>query len=286
MTWTGQDAYQLHEVSCDGGVLLVRFNQPEQLNAFTLESMEELAALLNAAAHNPEIRVLVLTGTGRAFCAGGNAKAMGDRNEQAGSAHPLDRPLWNAPTMSVPARMALRRQTGRELMQAVAELDKPTIAAVNGIAAGAGMDIALACDLRFAAEDARFAQIYVRRGLVPFDGGMWWLPRLVGLGRAYELLYTGDWVDAATAERIGLVNRVCAAEALLEETLAFARRLADGPPVALATIKHLTRQALSMEFPEMLERTYTAAEYLFRTADHREAMAAFADKRDPVYEGH
>jgi enoyl-CoA hydratase/carnithine racemase len=285
VTWLGAEQFDHHAVEVVDGVLVVRFNQPEALNPFTLDSMNELALLLHAAKHNPDIRVLVLTGTGRAFSAGGNAKAMGERSGDKGSAHPLDRPLWNVPVMSVPERMAAAKQTGRELMLAVHALDKPTIAAVNGLAAGAGMDISLACDIRYAAREARFAQIYVRRGLIPFDGGMYWLPRLVGLSKAYELMYSGDWVDAEEAKRIGLVSEVLAAEDLMPHALGFARRLAAGPPIALQTIKHLTRDSLRTDFPEMMARTYAAAEYLFHTRDHAEAMEAFAARRDPSYVG-
>jgi 2-(1,2-epoxy-1,2-dihydrophenyl)acetyl-CoA isomerase len=277
--------YELNDVSLIEGVLLVRFNQPDSLNALTLESMNELADLVHRAGTDPDVSVLVLTGTGRAFCAGGNAKAMGEQSEQAASAHPLDRPLWNVPSMTVEARFENKPQTGRELMLAIADLDKPTIAAVNGIAAGAGMDLALACDLRFMAASARFAQIYIRRGLIPFDGGLYWLPRLIGLSRALELMYTGDWVGAERAESIGLVNRVVSDDDLITETLAMAHRLADGPSVALQTIKHLARKSLDMTLPEMLEQTYAAVGFLFSTEDHREAMRAFLDKRDPVFQG-
>ncbi|PZF83347.1 enoyl-CoA hydratase/isomerase family protein [Jiangella anatolica] len=285
MTWLGADTYTYHEVTFDDGVLVVRFDQPEALNPFTLASMNELALALNAAAHNPDIRVLVLTGTGRAFSAGGNAKAMGERKDGGNGAHPLDRPLWNVPTMSVEERLRHTKQTGRELMLALHRLDKPTIAAVNGLAAGAGMDISLACDIRIAAAEARFAQIYVRRGLIPFDGGMFWLPRLVGLSKALELMYTGDWVDAEEALRLGLVSAVHPQDDLMPRTLELARRLASGPPAALAAIKNITRRALQLDLPQTMELTYGAAEYLFRTADHAEAMAAYAERRDAAYTG-
>lgn len=285
MSWLGKDEFTCHQVSLDGGVLLVRFDQPDSLNAFTLEAMDELALVLHAATHNPEVRVLVLTGTGRAFSAGGNAKAMGDREPGKGSAHPLDRPLWNVPSMSFEQRQARIRQTGRELVLALHHLDKPTIAVVNGLAAGAGMDVSLACDIRYAATEARFAQIYVRRGLIPFDGGMYWLPRLVGLSRAYELMYTGDWVDSAEALRIGLVSRVVPQDELVPAALELAGRIAAGPPVALQAIKHITRRAGQLDLPQTLELAYSTADYLFRTRDHQEAIAAFTERRDPTYTG-
>jgi 2-(1,2-epoxy-1,2-dihydrophenyl)acetyl-CoA isomerase len=285
MTWLGAESFSYHAVEFDAGVLLIRFDQPDSLNAFTLDSMNELALLLHAAKHNPDIRALVLTGTGRAFSAGGNAKAMGDRSGDKGAAHPLDRPLWNVPSLTVEQRLAGAKQTGRELMLALYRLDKPTFAAVNGLAAGAGMDISLACDIRYAAREARFAQIYVRRGLIPFDGGMFWLPRLVGLSKAYELMYTGDWVEAEEAHRIGLVSGVLDAEELLPHTLALAKRVAAGPPIALATVKHITRKAWRLDFEDVMAESYAAAEYLFRTRDHAEAIDAFVNKRDAGFTG-
>lgn len=266
------------------GVLVVTLNRPDVTNALVLEMVEELATLLDLVRIDPSVRVLVFTGSGKAFSAGGNVKSMGDKPEED-RAHPLRRPLWNIPTLSPAERLEKNRLTGMRVMKAIYSLDKPTIAAVNGVAAGAGMDMALACDIRIASEQASFRQAYVRMGLIPFDGGMYWLPRLVGPGRAAEIMLTGDPVDAATAERIGLVNRVVAPDQLLPTTLELARRLASGAPVAQQMIKHMTRQAQSLSFPAALDLFYQAVEVLFTTEDHAEAVQAFQEKRPPNFKG-
>lgn len=285
MTWLGPDEYELHSISFSDGVLLVEFDRSEQLNALTLEALDEMAMLLHVVRTNPDIRAVVLTGSGRAFCAGGNAKAMGEKSEDKGAAHPLDRPLWNTPSMAVDERLRLTRQTGREIMVGIHQLDKPFIAAVNGLAAGAGMDLALACDIRLASTEARFSQIYVRRGLPPADGGMYWLPRLIGWSNAMELMLTGEWVDAGRAETLGLVSRVVAPDRLVDEALDLARRIALNPPLTVQAIKYGARNSAMVELPEALELSYRLAEYLFHTDDHREAIAAWLEKRDPSYRG-
>jgi enoyl-CoA hydratase/carnithine racemase len=274
------------EVTLTNGVFRIRLNDPEALNALSLTMMTELAEALHIVRADAAARVLVITGTGRGFCAGGNVKAMGEEEKQGeATAHPLQRPLWNTPSMSVDDRLQLHRQTGREIMLAIYKLDKPTIAAVNGLAAGAGCDLSLVCDMRFAARSARFSEIYVRRGIVPADGGMFWLPRLIGVARALELIYSGDWISAEDAARIGMVNRIVDDDALLDEVTAFAERIAQGPPLALEAIKYGVRRANLEGFEESLETSYGLCEYLLRTEDHLEAIAAHKEKRPPQFVG-
>ncbi|TAK54548.1 MAG: enoyl-CoA hydratase [Gammaproteobacteria bacterium] len=268
----------------EDGVLVVTLNRPEITNALVLEMIEELATLIDLIRVDPSVRVLVLTGSGKAFSAGGNVKSMGDSPEDD-RAHPLRRPLWNIPTLTPADRLGKDRLTGMRVMKALYALDKPIIAAVNGVAAGAGMDMALACDIRIASEHASFRQAYVRVGLIPFDGGMYWLPRLVGPGRAAEMMLTGDPVDAATAERIGLVNRVVPPEQLLPAAMELAKRLANGAPIAQQMIKHMTRQAQTLSFPAALDLFYQAVDVLFTTEDHAEAVQAFQDRRPPSFKG-
>lgn len=279
-----QDDFQNLEIVQDGGVVMATLNKPENMNALVLEMIQELAIVIDVVRTDPHTKVLVLTGKGKAFSAGGNVKAMGDTAEN-NQAHPLNRPLWNIPTMNSKQRLDKNRTTGLRIMKSLHELDKPTIAAVNGIAAGAGMDLSLACDVRIAAEGATFRQSYVKVGIVPFDGGMYWLPRLIGMGRALELMYTGDSVDAAKAERIGLVNKVVPQAELVACALELAHRLARGPAVAIQMIKHLTREGQSLSFPEALELYYSAVDVLMATEDHNEAIRALLEKREPDFKG-
>jgi enoyl-CoA hydratase/carnithine racemase len=280
------EQFTMLEATLANGVFRIRLNDPKTLNALSLEMMTELAEALYIVKVEKAARVLVITGTGRGFCAGGNVKAMGEEEQQdEPSAHPLQRPLWNVPSMSVDDRLQRSRQTGREIMLAIHKLDKPTIAAVNGLAAGAGCDLSLVCDLRFAARSAKFSEIYVRRGIVPADGGMFWLPRLVGVSRALELIYSGDWISAEDAARIGMVNRTVDDDTLLDEVTAFAERIAQGPPLALEAIKYGVRRANLEGFEDSLETSYGLCEYLLQTQDHLEAIAAHKERRPPHFVG-
>lgn len=269
----------------DADVVSVTFNKPEWKNSLHMDMVQELTTLVDLVARDPGARVLVLTGAGSAFSSGGNVRAMGETSEQRTAAHPLNRPILNLPTMTATERLQLERQTGKRLMLGVANLEKPTIAAVNGIAAGAGMDISLACDFRFVSETAVFYQVYVRRGLAPIDGGFFWLPRIVGYPKALELMYTGDGVDAREAERIGLVNRVYAPDELMPATLKFARRLAEGPAIAQQMIKSGIRASLHMSLDESLDLSYKTYEYLLQTADHQEGVRSFLERRPAQFRG-
>jgi enoyl-CoA hydratase/carnithine racemase len=165
------------------------------------------------------------------------------------------------------------------------DLDKPVLAAVNGVAVGAGMDMALMCDIRFAARSARFSEGYVRVGLVPGDGGCYYLPRLVGTAKALELLWTGDFVDAEEALRLGLVSQVHPDEELLSATYAFARRLAEGPPVAIRLIKRAVHQSARTDLRTALDLISSHQAVVQSTHDSKEAYAAFRQKRKPLFEG-
>lgn len=252
----------------DQGVATITLNRPEKLNAFTAEMLEDWLAALDACRTSSEIRVVIVTGTGRAFTTGGDMEALGAAAEQTPSA----------------IRDRLVNGTQR-LPRKLAEIDKPVIAAMNGIATGAGLDIALACDLRFAAESARFAETYARMGLIPGLGGAWLLPRLVGHAKALEMLWSCDWIEAREAERIGLVNKVVPDALLMDETYAFARRLAQGPPLAIQGIKRLVRMAREQDFCTSLEVAATSMITVRSSEDHKEAVTAFRDKRTPLFQG-
>lgn len=249
------------------GVATITLNRPRRKNAFTFEVVEQWADALHEAARDPDIRAVVLTGAGDAFCSGVDLDALA----QVGAA-PLD-------------RKTMLTEHIHRVARAVDELDKPVIAAVNGDAVGAGLDMALMCDMRFAARSARLSEGYIRVGLVPGDGGCYYLPRLVGTAKALELLLSGDFVGAEEAERIGMVNRVYDDEALHAETHAFARRLAAAPPVALRMIKRAVYQSERADLRTSLDLISSHMAVISSTEDAEEAMSAFREGREPRFIG-
>jgi enoyl-CoA hydratase/carnithine racemase len=253
-------------------VATITFNRPDKMNAATFDMAEQLQEALRAVETDPGVRVAVLTGNGRAFCAGDDVeKAWGD--DRMGETM---RWLGDVrPGMTPEAQMFL-------------ECTKPTIAAVNGAAVGIGMDFALLCDLRLASEHAKFSQMFVKLGLMADITGYWRLPQLVGYAKAAELLFTGDVVDAAEAERIGLVSRVLPADELLPAAHELAGRIAANPPQAVRFIKEGLRRAVGRSYTELPEVSSFVANglaKLFTTKDHQEAAAAFMEKRAPVFTG-
>lgn len=251
------------------GVATITLNRPEKLNAFTTEMLHAWADALIECQRNEDVRAVVLTGTGRAFCAGGDVNGMNER-KQAES--PIER------------KASLTNRVYR-IPLIMDSMDKPVIVAINGIATGAGLDMALMGDIRIAAESARMAETYVRIGIMAGDGGAWYLPRLVGIPKALELLWTGRFVDAREAERIGLVNKVVADAALMDETYEMAGQLAAGPPLAISMMKKSVYQGMSMDIRTHLEQTSSHMAVLFATEDHQEALNAFREKRQPVFKG-
>jgi 2-(1,2-epoxy-1,2-dihydrophenyl)acetyl-CoA isomerase len=249
----------------DDGILTLTLNRPDALNSFTVAMKEELLAALRAAARERSVRVVVLTGAGRAFSAGQDLK-----ERQSPGVADLGTELrvrYN------PIVLAMRR------------LEKPVIGAINGVAAGAGCSIALACDIRLASERASFIEVFGRVGLVPDTGSTWFLPRLVGPARAAEMIFTAEPVDAATAERIGLVNRVVPAEQLMDEARTLARKLAAAPPLALALAKRALNRALESGLEDALEYEAQLQSIAGRSRDHVEGVAAFVEKRAPRFTG-
>lgn len=256
----------------DGGVIdyrvadrvaTITLNRPEALNALDGEAKTGLLAALKRAAVDPGVRAVVLTGAGRSFCAGQDLR---ERLDPAAS--PLDEEV---------------RDRYNPLIWAIRALPQPSIAAVNGAAAGAGVGLALACDLRIAADDARFVLAFGRLGLVPDSGTSWLLPRVVGAGRAAELLLVGDPLDAASAERIGLVNRVVPAAQLLDEAHALAVRLAGGSPLAMALTKQLLADAADATLDDALAAEAEFQGRAGRSPGHAEGLAAFVEKRPPSF---
>ena len=250
------------------GVAVLTLNRPEKKNAVSGTMWRELEVVLNEVAENAEDRVLVVTGAGDGFCSGQDL--MDERNSKDFSG-------------SGGALRSMRR-VGR-IALALHEMPKPTIAAVNGVAAGAGANLALGCDLVIAGASARFSQIFTKRGLNVDFGGSWLLPRLVGLHKAKELVLLGDMLDAAAAERFGFVNRVVPDESLMSEVLEIAARLAAGPPLALSMAKRMLNQSFEQSMAQSLEAEAVAQTVAFNSADVAEAMDAFVNKRDPNFIG-
>ncbi|MFK0292161.1 enoyl-CoA hydratase/isomerase family protein [Streptomyces sp. NPDC090442] len=260
------DSLILH--ATDNGVVTLTLARPDALNALTPAMRERLIDHLAAASADPDVRVVLLTGTGRGFCSGADlrgAPSTGDR--VAGDV----------------ARML--RGGAQRLVAAVWDCEKPVLAAVNGTAAGLGAHLAFACDLVLAAESARFVEVFVRRGLVPDGGGAYLLPRLVGPQRAKELMFFGDAVPAAEAARLGLVNRVVPDGELADAARRWAERLAAGPTRALALTKQLVNASLDGDRATALAAEAAAQEINMTTADAQEGVASFVARRRPTFRG-
>ncbi|EFH31440.1 enoyl-CoA hydratase/isomerase family protein [Streptomyces pristinaespiralis] len=255
----------LHEV--EGSVSWITLNRPEVMNALTREQRERVIDLLGAASSNPAVRAVVVTATGRGFCAGADL-----RGTPAGAPAPGD--------VARTIRLGAQRLIG-----AVLDCEKPVIAAVNGTAAGIGAHLAFACDLVLAAEGARFIEVFVRRGLVPDGGGAYLLPRLIGPRRAKELMFFGDALSAVDAERLGLVNRVVPADALGKTAREWSARLAGGPTRALALTKHLVNTSLDADRAASFAAEATAQELNMATRDAQEGVASFVERREARFEG-
>lgn len=260
-------AHVLFEV--DDKVATLTLNRPEKLNAFTDDMLLSLVAHIDACEVRDDIAVVILTGAGRGFCSGGDVSAMGA--EADNRPHLTKQHVWNV-IQAFPKRLA--------------RFDKPVIAAVNGVATGGGMDLALACDIRVAAASARFAETYARIGLMPGGGGAYFLPRLVGRAMALELLLTADFIDAATAYRIGLVNHVYADVELMAQARELARRMARMPPLSLKLIKRAVEHGLNADMVASFDLISSHIAIAKSGPDHAEAIRAFRDKRDGEYCGY
>ncbi|MEV8003326.1 enoyl-CoA hydratase-related protein [Streptomyces parvus] len=262
-----RDATVLHAL--DGGVSWITLNRPETMNAVTWDQRERIIALLTDASGDPAVRAVVLTATGRGFCAGADLRGA---PAQARERVPGD--------VSRTIRLGAQR-----LIAAVLDCEKPVIAAVNGTAAGIGAHLAFACDLVLAADTAKFIEVFVRRGLVPDGGGAYLLPRLVGPQRAKELMFFGDALSAADAEQMGLVNRTVPEGELSALAAAWAGRLAAGPTRALALAKQLVNASLDGDRAAAFAAEAAAQEINMTTRDANEGVASFVERRPPTYEG-
>ena len=258
------------EWSVDAGVGTIRLNRPEQRNAFTFDMVGQWAELLRQARYDDDVRVIVLTGTGeKAFCSGVDLSSISNANPDL---TPLER------------KSQLHDQIHRVAYELEA-LDKPVIASINGTAVGAGLDMALMCDLRIASRSAKLSEGYVKVGLTPGDGGAYYLPRLVGTAKALELLLTGDFIDADEALRIGLVNRVVEPDELASATAALAAQIAAAPPVTVRMIKRATYQSANTDLRTALDLISSHFAVVAATDDAAEALTAMREKRPPQFRG-
>lgn len=257
------------DTELDEGVLTITLNRPERLNALTFASYAQLRDLFRAVGHGTDVRAVILTGAGRGFCSGGDVDAI----------------IGDLITFDARDLLAFTRMTGA-VVQNMRECPAPIVAAVNGTAAGAGAVLALASDFRVMSNDARFHFLFTKVGLAGADmGAAYLLPRLIGLGRATELLMFGDPVDADEANRIGLVHRVVDTDAVLDEARSIARRIADGPALAYHATKLLLTREQDSDLAGAVELEAMTQALLMNTKDHAEFHAAFTQKREPVWTG-
>ena len=257
---------QVSEADC---ILTITLNRPEKLNAFIGHMRRDLAETLEHAGSNRNVRVVVITGAGRAFCAGGDIAFMAELMQRR-NAEEFSRILG----------------AGRRVILAIRQMTKPVIASINGPASGAGCNLAFACDLRIASTNATFSQSFAKVGLHPDWGGSYFLPRLVTPNKACEMFFLGESIDAEEAMRLGIVNQLVAPEDLESATLELARRLRAAPPIALAAAKHAVYMSQAAELEEMLRYETEAQLRCFESDDGHEGIQAFLEKREPKFTGH
>ncbi len=254
------------------GVMTITLNRPEKLNAFTPALIDLWVEAIEEAKRDDEVKVLVVTGAGRGFCAGGSVSGLA--STAAGS---QEKPLA--------ARRNHMREGVHRVPRALENLDKPYIGSINGPAAGAGMDMASMCDIRIASDKARFGMRYVAMGIIPGDGGCYFLPRIVGIAKACELIWTGRMFDAQEALQMGYVTKVVPHDELPEATWELATQLANGPTVAIQMAKKLIYRCLNLDLNRALEASEAAMLVIQSTEDAREGPKAWLEKRRPVFKG-
>lgn len=249
-----------------GAIATITLNRPAARNALDLAMRQEMLAALDEVEADASLRVLVLTGAGEHFCAGGDVKTMRERRQTA-------------------AEGRVRVQMLNRMVERLVDFPRPTLAMVDGYAVGAGTNLALCCDLVIASDRAKFGELFNKIGLAPDGGGTWFLPRLVGLARAKELIFTGDVFDAAEAARIGLVNRVVPVAELRAVTRALAEKIASGPPAVQRMAKHMLNRAATSDLAAALDLEAYSQGLAIAGDDHQEGLAAFFDKRAPKFTG-
>ena len=254
----------------DEHVATITMNRPDKMNSLDTTMLREIIAAVGDIASDDEVRVLVLTGAGKAFCSGADISEGGRASGLAGTANEMRRNL---------------KETFQSVALGLNRLDKPTIAMVNGPAVGAGCDFAFGCDLRVGSEKAKFRNSFVKVGLIPGGGGTWLYTRLLGLGRGLEFMFTGDFIEAEEALRIGLLNRLVPADQLESATMELAHKIAANPPLAVQMSKALAYKSLGMDLESALELSAACQALALTSEDHREGVNAFMEKREPRFKG-
>jgi len=254
----------------EGHIATITMNRPDKMNALNKQMLQEMVAVIDEIASNDDMRVVVLTGAGMVFCSGADISEGGKASGLSGTPVEMHHNVRNSYQ-----KVALGLQ----------RLDKPTIAMVNGAAVGAGCDFAFACDMRVGSEKARFRNGFVRVGLIPGGGGTWLYTRLMGLGRGLEFLFTGDFLEAEEAERIGVLNKIVPAEDLERETMELAQKIANNPPLAVQMSKMMAYKALDSDLEAALEQAAACQALALSSEDHREGVNAFIERREAQFKG-
>ena len=250
------------------GIARLSLNRPDKLNAMNTQSITELYEALEECRGDLQVRCIVITGVGRGFCSGADASDLGSASVEEGAED-----------------FGTRMERYNRVIRALRDIEKPVIASVNGIAVAAGMNLALACDIRIASDSARFGEVFVKVGLSPDCGGGYLLSRLVGLGKATELMFTGDIINAEEAQRIGLVNKVVPHEDLEKATTEFATRMAKGPTRAIGLAKKILNRGMETDLTTLLDFEAFAQYQTASSDDSKEGVKAFTEKREPDFEG-
>jgi 2-(1,2-epoxy-1,2-dihydrophenyl)acetyl-CoA isomerase len=253
----------------DGGIALLVLNRPDRLNSFTTKMYRELSNRMNQIKKDDEIKVVIITGAGKGFCAGSDVS---------------DRLASRVGKIGEENRFETLRPTGAVALD-IADLDKPIIAAINGVAVGAGLSLALLSDIRLASDKARFGAVWINMGFIPDLGATYYLPRIVGMEKALELMLSGEVINAEEALRIGLVSRIVPHERLMTDAKELATKIAAGPSVAVELTKRGLRRALSNDLKTQLDYESYAQNLCRKTEDHKEAVQAFKEKRKPKFRG-
>ena len=255
----------------DGRVVTLTLNRPDTRNALSHDVVSDLVAMLNKANDDESVSCLIITGEGKSFSSGGNLKDIRAMTQERNLSTNELRRWYTDGIQNIPRTMQ--------------QITVPTIAAVNGHAIGAGCDLTMMCDIRIASEKAIFAESFMRVGLIPGDGGAWFLPRVIGMSRACEMSYTCDFIDATKADKWGMVSEVVAPDQLMDTAMAMAKRIAAHPPVGIRLAKKLIRDSQDMPLGAALEMAAGMQATLQQTEDHLEALDAVLEGRDPVYKG-